>query len=483
MSDNRRRSPSPSARLRRTDDTSDEPMSHQDWDRRRSDKRRAPHSPSPHHSRPPSREGRHEKRRRVTACDASPSPDRWCATTTGLLLHDRDHRCPTCLEYQKHVSLDIVLETSSIMDAREDCLRCLAHVFGWNARMSGLEDDLASMHRERDYWHKRAEEAEKASTFSQQQTSAAFEQARLLSMYIPSARPEDPTGAGPSSRPLEERLVSPGGGSRVTPASYSGERCSRSRSRSPGRTCFRPNSPGTIFSAMDVDAAELPRSSLAGRLENPEETMFPLLGWGEIPNRVNVLLDGTKYLHVQFNDCLYQFEDPHRENVLRNIRRGIAPLITGAIWPGAVRLLNTANELDEFYAQVAKESEESDSPNTRFGQNFIAWLNRYMADTDCHTRVKPLKNSVMSHAFKHWHPPAWASARGKSKREGYKQAKRAERGNGHTEGEQPSEATSQPPPPAPEVAPPSVTSSLLPPAPEAAQSAASSSLPRAPEVA
>ena len=139
--------------------------------------------------------------------------------------------------------LDIVLETSSIMDAREDCLRCLARVFGWNARMSGLEDDLASMRCERDYWRKRTEEAEKASTFLQQQTSTAFEQAHLPSMYIPSARPEDPTGAGPSSQPLEERLVSPGGGSRVTPTSYSGERHSRSRSRSPERTCFRPNSP------------------------------------------------------------------------------------------------------------------------------------------------------------------------------------------------------------------------------------------------
>jgi len=192
MSDNCRRSPSPSAHCSRADDTSDEPMSHQDRARRRSDKRRAPHSPSPRRSCPPSREGRHEKRRRVTARDASPSPDRWCATTTGLLLHDRDHQCPTCLEYQKHVSLDIVLETSSIMDAREDCLRCLACVFGWNARMSGLEDNLASMRREHDYWCKCAEEAEKASTFSQQQTSAAFEQARLLSMYIPSARPVDP---------------------------------------------------------------------------------------------------------------------------------------------------------------------------------------------------------------------------------------------------------------------------------------------------
>jgi len=80
------------------------------------------------------------------------------------------------------------------MDVREDCLQCLAHVFRWNTRMSGLKDDLALMHRERDYWRKRAEEAEKASTFLQQQTSAAFEQAHLLSMYIPSAHPEDPTG-------------------------------------------------------------------------------------------------------------------------------------------------------------------------------------------------------------------------------------------------------------------------------------------------
>ena len=63
-----------------------------------------------------------------------------------------------------------------------------------------------------------------------------------------------------------------------------------------------------------------------------------------------MLLDSTKYLHVQFNNCLYQFEDPHRENVLRNIRRGITPPITGAIWPGAVHLLNTITELNEFYA-------------------------------------------------------------------------------------------------------------------------------------
>ena len=148
--------------------------------------------------------------------------------------------------------------------------------------MSGLEDDLVLMHRERDYWRKHTEEAEKASTFSQQQTSAAFKQARLLSMYIPLAHPEDPPGAGLSSQPLEECLVSPGGGSMATPASYSGER--HSRLRSPGRTCFHPNSPGTIFGDMNVDVAEPSRSSLAGWLENPEETMFPLLGRGEISN-------------------------------------------------------------------------------------------------------------------------------------------------------------------------------------------------------
>jgi len=58
--------------------------------------------------------------------------------------------------------------------------------------MSGLEDDLASMCRKCDYWCKCAEEAEKASTFLQQQTSAAFEQVSLLSMYIPSACPVNP---------------------------------------------------------------------------------------------------------------------------------------------------------------------------------------------------------------------------------------------------------------------------------------------------
>ena len=103
------------------------------------------------------------------------------------------------MEYQKHVSLDIVLETLSIMDACKDCLWCLVCIFRWNAHMSGLKDDLVLMCRKCNYWCKCAEEVERASTFLQQQTSAVFKQAFLLLMYIPLACPEDPPGAGLSS--------------------------------------------------------------------------------------------------------------------------------------------------------------------------------------------------------------------------------------------------------------------------------------------
>ena len=37
------------------------------------------------------------------------------------------------------------------------------------------------------------------SAILRQQEAAAFEQAHLLSMYIPSAHPEDASGMGPSS--------------------------------------------------------------------------------------------------------------------------------------------------------------------------------------------------------------------------------------------------------------------------------------------
>ena len=202
------------------------------------------------------------------------------------------------------------------MAAHEDSLKSLTRLLGWSGHMANLEDDLAEMHRDRDHWRRRAEEAETVLVISKQQEAAAFKQARLLSMYIPPARPEDAPGAGPSSRPLEECLVSPGGGSRVPPASsHSGEPHSRSS---------RPQSPGTIFSKMTIDELTAPApsgSSLVGWLNEVEETMFPLLGWGEVPNRVSILLDGKKYLHLQVGEHLYQFEELAREAVLRNIDR------------------------------------------------------------------------------------------------------------------------------------------------------------------
>ena len=141
-------------------------------------------------------------------------------------------------------------------------------------------------------------------------------------MYIPSAHPEDASGVGPSSRPLEECLVSPGGGSSVPPTSTcSGEPCSHSSF---------PQSLGTIFSAINDDELPVPApsgSSLAGQLTEVKETMFPLLGQGEVLNRVSILLNGKKYLHVQVGEYLYQFEELTREAILRNISTRILPLL------------------------------------------------------------------------------------------------------------------------------------------------------------
>ncbi|KIM62666.1 hypothetical protein SCLCIDRAFT_24746 [Scleroderma citrinum Foug A] len=414
------RSPSPSAHHKRTREPSDEPMSPRDRARRHSDKRRAARSPSPHHHQSPSCEGHHEKHRQVTLHDDSPPPAQWVATTTGLLVHDpRDH-CPECLEYQRHVSLDLVLETPSIMAAHEDSLKSLARLLGWSGHMADLEDDLAEMCRDHDHWCRRAEEAETVSVVSKQQEAATFEQARLLSMYIPSACPEDAPGAGPSSQPLEECLISPGGGSGVPPASsHSGEPRSHSS---------HPQSPGTIFGKMNIDELTAPApsgSSLAGQLNEVKETMFPLLRQGEVPNQVSILLDGKKYLHLQVGEHLYQFEELAREAVLRNIGARVPPPLAGAIPPGTVCLFNTMDKLDKLYARVAQELDERDSPNTRMGQRLMAGLNRYLGDTDRMMRAKPSKNCVVSHMLMKWRPPAWVMSRSKNKREEYRKTHQA----------------------------------------------------------
>ena len=93
------------------------------------------------------------------------------------------------------------------MNARDDCLMNLMHILGWDDAATTFHNKLESVHHDHNNWHRQAEKAEKALAVSEQQETAAFEQARLLSMYIPPAHPEDTPGAGPSSRPLEERLI------------------------------------------------------------------------------------------------------------------------------------------------------------------------------------------------------------------------------------------------------------------------------------
>ena len=144
--------PPPSACPGRTDDSSDEPMSPRDRAHRCSDKRRAARLPSPCRYRSPSREGCYEKCRHVTACDNSPLAQ-WIVTTTGLLVHDPRDQCPKCLAYQHHASLDLVLilETSSIINAHDDCLTSLARIMGWDDGAAKLCNELASVHHDRDH--------------------------------------------------------------------------------------------------------------------------------------------------------------------------------------------------------------------------------------------------------------------------------------------------------------------------------------------
>ena len=133
------------------------------------------------------------------------------------------------------------------------------------------------------------------------------------------------------------------------------------------------------------------------------------------------------------------------------------------------------DKLDKLYAQVAQESDEHNSPNTRMGQRLVAWLNRYLGDTDRTTRAKPSKNHVVSHMLTKWRPPAWVTSCGKNKREEYRKAHQAAHDGTRTQ-------CGAPPPPSsfvPEVQQPpatSVSSSVL----EAPQPPATSSLTTAP---
>ena len=138
-----------------------------------------------------------------------------------------------------------------------------------------------------------------------------------------------------------------------------------------------------------------------------------------------MLLDGTRYLHVQVGNSLYQFEGPARESIICNINARVLPPLMGANPPGAVHLFNMVDKLNELYARVAQELDKHDSPNTRMGQRLIAWLNRYLGDMDHATRAKPSKNCVISHVLTKWRPPAWVTSRSKNKCEEYRKAHQA----------------------------------------------------------
>ena len=206
--------------------------------------------------------------------------------------------------------------------------------------------------------------------------------------------------------------------------------------------------------------------------------MFPLLGQGEVPNQVSVLLDGTRYLHVQVGNSLYQFEGPARESVVCNIDARVPPPLMGANPLGAVFLFNTVDELNELYTWVAQESDERYSPNTRMGRRLIAWLNRHLGDMDCMMRAKPSKNCIISHMLTKWRPSAWVTSHGKNKREEYRKAHQAACDGTHVQ-------CGAPPPPSsfvPEAQQPpaaSVSSSVL----EVLQPPAASSSTTAPTMA
>ena len=55
----------------------------------------------------------------------------------------------------------------------------------------------------------------------------------------------------------------------------------------------------------------------------------------------------------------------------------------------------------------------------------MAWLNRYLGDTSRTAKAKPPKNHVISYVLSNWKPPAWVTACGRNKRDGFKKAYQA----------------------------------------------------------
>ncbi|KAI6013149.1 hypothetical protein PISMIDRAFT_15164 [Pisolithus microcarpus 441] len=252
-----------------------------------------------------------------------------------------------------------------------------------------------------------------------------LERARLASLASQPCHncPPQPASAGPSSSSLVARLS--GGGRGEAPAMYHQPPHSPSCVNTPtiitGPSASRVEPHETLSNTPDKPMETWPRPKrtlLTDRLKEAS-TMFPVDQRGHHHQAI-VLLNSRKYLHVQVQQSLYQFEAPHRNDVERAISAGYTPAMFGAVPPGAVHLLNTTHEIDNVYAHATEENNESHAPNARATQCLITWINRYLADVDVCTGMKPARNPVTAYALSQWHPPTWMAAKGKSKHENYK---------------------------------------------------------------
>ncbi|KAL4067387.1 hypothetical protein V8B97DRAFT_2009106 [Scleroderma yunnanense] len=242
-------------------------------------------------------------------------------------------------KYQQHISMDLIMETPDIMWACKDCLAVLFNVLNYNNKyitlkheLSSMKDKLTSMCHDHDYWCKKAH----ISTNSLHHREAAdLKQACLFFTNAPLAHPIDTPGTDPSLGVGSLTLA-------LTPP--------------PQETLL--NTDLMQVSVIEPHPKSHPRLTpdpLKGHLQEAPIFMFPPFNTKEQPYRVQVLLDGTKYLHIHFSDNMYQFEDPYREDVLRNIRLGITPLIQGTIPSGAMHLINTLPKFKELYDLIKKE--------------------------------------------------------------------------------------------------------------------------------
>ncbi|KAI6145323.1 hypothetical protein EDD17DRAFT_1514924 [Pisolithus thermaeus] len=234
--------------------------------------------------------------------------------------------------------------------------------------------------------------------------------------------PPQPCAAGLLSSSLAACLS--GGGCRALPAEHGRPATPPPRTSAPvpsAATAFREDHHKMPVNTPNESVETWPHQKcpLLTDLLKEANTMF-LVNQRECPHQAFILLNGRKFLHVRVRQNLYQFEAPQRYDVERAITTRYAPALLGAVFPGAVCLLNTPHEIDNIYAHASQENDEGNMPNARAAQHLIMWINQYLADIDERTGRKPAKNPVAAYVLSQWHPPVWMAAKGKVKHENYK---------------------------------------------------------------